>query len=381
MPILHLPKIKRRTVVVLALCAIAAAPVSLGWGWVKSRLFPPDPLVTTPALALENVQGRSLYFNALARGWLMKLRPELLTGEDREDASARTRAFMQATQNPKLFRQLDRQYRFDTVLLVGDPSSYQRLLDHFLEPEPEKRDFRVVYLDHWAFIFQRQAARAWQPADAEQVRKRISALRSSDRAAVLAAGAAKMLAISQIDGAKRWLDEAKSLDAGSIGVLGGLAGYEITLGRWAQAETYADKALTKDPNFVPALAAKVVAMQATRHKIDAFKYSEKLNTLIPEDPVRLWQHSQLARQAGKTEAEIKSLTRLIELANMEERPAGEYEFFLGEAHAHAALDDAAHAPLALQHLLKAVADPLLKPDKRKFAEERIATIRERTGLR
>jgi hypothetical protein len=80
-------------------------------------------------------------------------------------------------------------------------------------------------------------------------------------------------------------------------------------------------------------------------------------------------------------AEIKALDRLVELARQEDRPAGEYEFALGEAHTHAAIDDGEHAPLALQHLLKAVADPLLPPEKRKFAEERIAIIRQRTGLR
>ena len=78
---------------------------------------------------------------------------------------------MQAPQNPKLFRQLDRQHRFDTVLLLDDPSRYQRLLDHLLEPEPDKRDFKLVYLDHWALVFKRGAAREWTPEDAEAVRR------------------------------------------------------------------------------------------------------------------------------------------------------------------------------------------------------------------
>src|SRR5262249_25065514 len=164
----------------------------------KAWLFPPDPLAITPALALEKVQGRSLYFNPLGRAWLMKVRPELLTAGDREDNSARTRAFSQAPQNPKLFRQLNRPCRFDTIFLAGDPSNYQRLLDHFVEPEPDKRDFRLVYLDHWAFIFQRQAPHEWKPADAEQVRERVARLRATDRAAVLASAAAKMLAVSQV---------------------------------------------------------------------------------------------------------------------------------------------------------------------------------------
>jgi hypothetical protein len=122
-------------------------------------------------------------------------------------------------------------------------------------------------------------------------------------------------------------------------------------------------------------------MRATHHKIDAFKYSERLNQLLPEDPVRLWQHAQLAHEAKQIRTEIKALTRLVELAKEEGRPSGEYEFFLGEAHAHEAINDGAHAPIALEYLRRALADPLLAPEKRKFADERITIIRERTGLK
>jgi tetratricopeptide (TPR) repeat protein len=382
MPFQHLPKSNARRVFAgIALSLVLAGLGVAAWRWLQPWLFPPDPLITTPQLALEQVKGRSLYFNGIGRAWMLKLRPDLLTPEDREDDSARTRAFTQAPQSPKLFRQIDRQYRFDTIVLVGEPSNYRRLLDHFLEPEPEKREFRLVYLDHWALIFQRNAEREWEPADADAVRERIAGARAADRAAFLAMAAGKMLAIRKIDAAKKWLDEAESLDGGSLDMLAGLAGYEVALGRWVQAENYADKALERDVNCIPALAVKVVAMRATKHKIDAFKYSERLNKLIPEDPVRLWQHAEVAREAGKRAAEIAALNRLVELARQEDRPVGEYEFSLGEAHVHEALDDIAHAPLALEHLLKAVADPLLPPAKRKFAEERIATIRQRTGLR
>ncbi len=368
----------------LALLAVIAAVVTaLVWNWpeIEEFLFPVDPLVSEPGIACKEVQARSLYFNGIALPWLEKLRPDLLTAEDRDASSARRRAFVQAPQNPKLFRQLDRQHRFDTLLLIGDPSNYQRLLDHLIEPAPEKRDFRLVYLDHWAFVFKRTSAREWQPSDAAAIRQQIEKLRARDHAAFLAMAAGKMLAIRQIENAKRWLDEARALDGHSIHVLGGLAGYHIAIGRWIEAEAFADKALARNEEFIPALAAKIVAMRATRHHIDAFKLSVRLNRLIPEDPVRLWQHAQLAHEAKQNAAEITALNRLIELAKEEGRPASEYEFYLGEAHAHEAIDSAEHAPLALEHLRRAIADPLLPAEKRKFAEERIAIIRERTGLR
>jgi hypothetical protein len=89
----------------------------------------------------------------------------------------------------------------------------------------------------------------------------------------------------------------------------------------------------------------------------------------------------VAHEARQYDKEIAALHRLIELAAAEERPAGEYEFQLGEAHVFQAMNDAAHAPLAIEHLKKALLDPALPAKKRKFAEERLATIRERTGLK
>ncbi|MEI7820890.1 MAG: hypothetical protein WCK55_08235, partial [Verrucomicrobiota bacterium] len=344
-------------------------------------LFPPPPVITTPQLACAEVQGRSIYFNSIALPGLEKFRPDLLTPEDRDPASSRRRAFVQAPQNPKLFRQLDRQFRFDTLVLVGDPSNYQRLLDHLLDPAPEKRDFRLVYLDHWACIFKRDAARAWEPADAGPVRQRLGKIRARDQATFLAMAAGKMLAIRMPDAAKRWLDEAQALDSRSLDVLGGLAGYKISIGRWIEAEALADKALKKNPEFVPALAAKITAMRATKHHKDAFIFSKRLNELLPEEPMRLWQHAQLAHEARENVAEIAALTRLVALAREDGRPAAEYEFRLGEAHAFEAINNAEHAREALEHLRRAVADPLLSAEQRKFAEERITIIRERTKLK
>jgi tetratricopeptide (TPR) repeat protein len=371
-----------RWLLILGGIALVGAGSWFSWKhWVKPWLFPPSPLVLTPQIALESLQAKNLYFNGLAYPWLFAKRPDLLTAEDRDESSARARSFRQATQNPKLFRQLDRQSRFDTLLLLDDPSNYQRLLDHLIEPEIAQRDFRLVYLDHWALVFKRDAAREWEPADAEPLKQKIAALSSEDRAAVLAKAAARMLALRKLEPAKRWLDEAIAADSDSLDALAGLASYYVAQGKWPEAESYADRALEKDAEFAPALQAKVVALRATDHKIDAFRLSEKLNTLLPESPIRLWQHAQLAHEAREYEKEIAALTRLIALAKAEERPTGEYEFHLGEAHVFQAMNDDTHAPMAIEHLKRSLLDPALPKDKRRFAEERLATIRERTGLK
>jgi tetratricopeptide (TPR) repeat protein len=353
-----------------------------GWkSWLKPWLYPPSPLVVTPKLALEPLQAKNLYFNGRALPWLAQFRPDLLTPEDQDRGSSRSRSFLQATQNPKLFRQLDRQARFDTILLLDDPSNYQRLLDHLLEPEIAQRDFKLVYLDHWALVFKRGAEREWIPEDSEPLKQKLAGVGSEDRAAFLAKSAARMLAIRQLDPAKKWLDEAIAVDSSSVDALAGLASYYVALGKWPEAESYADRALEKKEDFIPALQAKVVAMRATGHHIDALKLSKKLNILLPEEPVRLWQHAQLAHDARDYDTEIAALERLIELAKAEERPSGDYEFRLGEAHVFQAMNDAAHAPKAIAHLRNALRDPSLPAEKRRFAEERIATIQQRTGLK
>ena len=373
---------KLRTIAALIAGVAAIFGASYLWTrWISPWLFPPDPRVVTPVIAISQLDAKSLFFSNEARPWLVKLRPEILHADDSNPDSSRTRAMQQANVNPKLFRQLDRQVRFDTVLLLGDPSGYQRLLDHLIEPEPSKRDFQLVYLDHWAYVFKRGGAKAWSESDGAAVRAKMDGLGSSDRAAFLSKTAAKMLAIREYGAARTWLEEALSLDGDSLDALAGMANYQISLGKWKEAETFADRALEKNANFVPALSARFLVQRATKHFLDAFRTSKRLNSLIPEDPVRLWQHAEIAREARLRSEQVVALERLIALAEEEERPTGTYEFYLGDAHIYLSTEDATHVPKAALHLRKALADPSLSPEHRKFAEERMATIRERTGLK
>src|SRR4051794_6291742 len=87
-----------------------------------------EPWVATPALALETLSAKPIFYNAAARNWLVSRRPDLLENDDRGRDSKRADSFAQAVQEPKLFRQLDRQQRFQTLLLVGDPSESRPLL-------------------------------------------------------------------------------------------------------------------------------------------------------------------------------------------------------------------------------------------------------------
>lgn len=341
--------------------------------WLKPWLFPPSPLVNTPQVGLNNLQAKSLYYNGEAKGWVSRFRADLLAADDR--------GFAQAVQEPRLFRQLDRKYRFDTVLLLDDPSNYRRLLDHLIEPEPAKRDFKLVYLDHWMLVFKRGAAREWQPQDADALRAKVGQLRSEDRATFLAKAAERMLAVGQKEAARQWLDEALAADRSSVDALAGMAGYYAVLAKWPETESYADKALDEMTDFPPALQRKFLALVGTKHLIDAYKVSERLLKVVPNSPGLLRQHAHIAHLSKQYGSEIEVLTRLIAMAEKESRSTGEYEFALGEAHTLAAKDDAAHAPKAAEHFRKALRDENLPSEMKKFAVERLQTIAEKTGAK
>src|SRR6202012_223234 len=99
---------------VAGILVVAVVLVVLAWEGVFTKR---NPLLDSPQVALEGLQAKSLYYNGRARAWLLAQRPDLLTDEDRDADSERSRALPQAVQNTTLFRQLDRKYRFDALLL------------------------------------------------------------------------------------------------------------------------------------------------------------------------------------------------------------------------------------------------------------------------
>src|SRR5438128_1455472 len=112
----------RKKFIVLAALAVVAGIAAF---WFLRLGKSQNPELATPRLALEALSAHVLYFNGPARPWLIAQRPDLLAAEDRDANSDRSRAFTQAVLATKLFRQLDRRYHFDTLLLVGDPSQYR----------------------------------------------------------------------------------------------------------------------------------------------------------------------------------------------------------------------------------------------------------------
>ncbi len=344
-----------------------------GWGvWlIVGATRKPDPELTSPKLALEQLQAKSLYFNIAARPWLLAWRPDLLTEEDRDADSPRSRAFVQAVQNPKLFRQLDRQYRFDAVLLVGDPSQYKPLLDHLADT----KDWAPRYVDHTSIVLRRDGGKAWSLADFEVVRERLKEKFAKSRAMAWAQAATKLLAARQADAGKSLLDEAARISPNHPEVANALAIYHMGRAEWRQADAQVQKALAADKDFLPALATKTQLLYGTKRFSEAYEISKQVIARLPEDPQLLFYHAKIAHEANAFKAEIEALEKLITWAEAEGRPTGGYQLYLGQA--YASVGDARRS---IDSFMLALSDPDIPDDQRAFARENIARIKKRTGM-
>jgi len=362
------PKNRSRTRLFAGL-AVVVALAGAAYFFLAQRAV--DPLVGTPRLALEAAEGKSLYFNGAAHPWLKAQRADLLAADALDAESERVRGYVQAVENPQLFRQLDRQYRFDALLLVGNPSEYRPLLEHLIET----KDFVPAYVDHWAILFRRGTGRAWQAEDLAPWRERIAKLSASARAACLAETAVRLTALRRGEEAKALLDEAETLDAEEPTMWNGRAVWHTQRGEWKEALTCADRALRGRFEPLSAVATKAQALYAMKEFSAAFDLSRKLVERVPDDPSILFYHAKIAHEARAFRAEIEALEKLIALAEAARRPVSGYCIYLGQA--YAAVSDGKRSIAAFT---RALGDPELPKDQRDFAEDNIQRIKSRTGL-
>ena len=344
--------------------ALAAAIVALR-PWKKTA-----PQAATPELAIKALAAKSLYYNGAARPWLVQWRPDLLTDEDRDEKSERVRGLVQAVENPKLFRQLDRKWHFDALLLVGDPSQYRPLLEHLLEA----KDWTLSYLDHTSMVYRHGTFPAWQPTALEALAPGFPEAR--ERAAFYAQAAVRLLAIRRGAEAKACLDKAQALDDGRPEIWNGLAIFRMNRGEWTPALTHANRALALDADFLPALATKTQILFSTKKFSEAYELSRRLVAAYPDDPGLLFYHAKICHEAHALADEIRTLKRLIERAEAEARPASGYRLYLAQAYAK----DGKAQP-AIDEFNRVLADAGLTEEQRSYAEETLAQVKERAGLK
>ena len=350
--------------------AMGALAILGGGAWWIQRANPPrSAQLSTPILALGALQAQSLYYNGPARPWLAKHRPDLLQHDDARDGSPRARSFAQATQNSKLFRQLDRALRFDTLLLVGDPTQYRPLLEHLLET----RDWTLSYLDHTSLIYRRAPARAWEPADLATLRQQFHTPR--EQALFLAQAATKMIALRMIPAADGLLAEAEKIDARIPDLWHARAVARMHEGNFPDALLHVDRALALDPRSLPALGTKTQILYSTKKISEAFALSARLIDARPEDPALLFYHAKIAHDAHAFRDEIATLEKLVAVAEREGQSTSAYRIYLAQAYA---ADGQAEPSIA--QFNRVLADSDLSGEQRRFAEETVAQIKQRAGL-
>ncbi len=355
----------RRLLIPAALLAIAAG--GLWWRHAHRPWRPTAPELTTPKLALAQLAGPRTFFPASARAALEGSRPALIPEALRDPAAPLARQLPQATQEARVFRELDRAVRFDEIWLPGDPSTFKPLLEHLLETT----DFALSHLDHTSLIFRRGAA-PWQPAPPDSASAAYGDAR--ERAYLLAQAAVRLALTRRSDAAREYLAAAEASAASVPEVWSGWSTYHMTKGDWPRALEAADRALALDAGFLPGIACKVQCLYATKRFGEAYELSKHLLAASPDDPGMLFYHAKLAHEARAFDAEIAALTRLISLAEAAGANVSGYRVYLGQAWAGKGDADAAR-----DQLTRALLDTTLPREQRKFADELLTQINDRVG--
>ena len=338
-----------------------------GYSLLKKSSGPREE-ITTPLLAIRTLTAKSLYFTPQARSCLKANAPQMLTEDDKNEQSERSSAFTQALQNPVLWRKLDRQYHFDSILLCGDPVINGVLLKHLLDTG----DWTLTYVDHTSLIFKRPPASPWASVDLDALQKKISSYPKADRITFQVQLAQQLSGINRYSLAKNSLEEALKLNPKSPETLTALAVYHAHFTQWNKALEEADAALAQDKKYQPAMVTRAQALLAMHRSDEAIKVTGHLMELAPKDMQILWLHAIVAHQAHDYTQEIAALKVLIDVAGQQQHATSGYRIYLGQAHAASG-----EALPALEQFQKALAAGDLSPEQTQFANEFIQRIKTR----
>ncbi len=342
--------------------AVAAVLLVLAGGCGKpaatdARLAAPTAL----ADAATEAGAQHVFFNPQARKFL------IAAGRDLAPA---TPGEFSAVENPALWRRLDRQTRFDAVVLAGQPSDYAALLRH-LRGSP---DFRLARLDNWGVLFLRGQPEAYTPPSAGDAVADLAD--PGDRAEYLAQMAVVLDAAGEPDAAADYLERAAGLAPEKSTIRTRAAYIDLQHHRFREAVEKAGQALEIDPKNLPALQIKAQALAASGDIDKAWLAAEEMKSIAdPADMNALFLHAQIASAAHAYSREQDSLERLIDLAGKAGIPAASYHVYLGQCHAK----QGKPRP-AIENLEAALAGPHLTDTQRADVETALKTIVARSGI-
>lgn len=327
--------------------------------------------VHSPAAALERLelQGVSnVYFTGAAFASLAAQPPRWLRAQDRDAASPRVRAMAQAALDPKLFRQLDRQDRFEVLILAGDPVRYRPLQEHLLRTQ----DWTLEWVDPWCLLYRRGSAETLTAEKTREIAARQRPEKSGVRAQALAAMAERLVGARRYEDAFALIAQAREVAPGEPAVWTAEGSYRLARGEWPQAVAMADKALSLEKRSAAAKSVKAQGLYFSRRYEEAYQLSRELLQESPEDPVMLFTHAKIAHEVRSLQEEVEVLRKLIGFAEREKRSTSSYRVYLGQALAMRGSGEE-----ALAELDAALADPELPPDQLDFAR----SARARVGLK
>lgn len=327
------------------------------------------PLNMGPVLEHVGAMGvKNVYFNGAAFPGLVRAAPGWLAVGDRVAASERVRSMAQAALNPKLFRQLDRQERFEVLLLVGDPVQFRPLLEHLVKTQ----DWALDRVDPWSLVYRRGGVETFTMETIWKEVDRWKGASTGVRAMAAAAIAERLVAAGRFEAAGELLEASQKWAPANAAVCTAEGWYRLARGEWKQAVAAADKALRSEKTYRPALSVKAQGLYFSKKFEEAYQLSRVLLEEAPEDPVMLFTHAKISHEVHAFQEEVEILRHLIALAEREKRSTCWYEVYLGQA--LAAIGKGAEA---LQNFDKALADPDLPADQRDFAK----SAREKVYLR
>jgi len=348
---------RARTATLLLFTAVAGVAGWQGWKWAHRPWHPRNPLLTEPSLAGRQIRGPFVFTNGPGLAWLAREKPALSPPRELFPR------MVQATQDPQLFRAVDRERRVDEVWLAGEPSSYRPLLDHLLET----KDFTLSSIDHTSLIF-RRGGEPWSERELERVTGQFADRR--ERACAEALAATKLVAVRQGEAALKLLKTAEQAGPDVPHVWAGWSTYRMSKGLWSDGLDAAEKALALDPDFTPAIASRAQCYYATKRFATAWNDAVRLLAAQPDDPSILFYHAKLAHEARAFTAETASLRKLIGLAEKAGANVSGYRVYLAQA--YAAQNDADNA---MDQVTLALLDTSLPREQRQFADELLQQIK------
>jgi tetratricopeptide (TPR) repeat protein len=320
--------LRYKIIAALLLCAGIATAVFLD----RPRPHPEstNPDVISPVFAVEFLEKwdpKSLYYTLSAHDYLAAKKPAWVSAQNTDQA---LQELFHAGQDIGLWRKQDHLYHFDAVLLCGEPSEFQPLLEGLIL----SKDWTLVYLDQTSIIFRRPPAAAWTRVELKALIQKFAGYPPVDRAAFLTLLASKLLAIGWYDDAKQQLDEALGLDHDSPATWTELALYDLHHNP-AQALEDTDRALKLDKDYYYALTARIRVLMLMKRYEDALHVSDHMLETQKNNPGysgMLFFHAAIAREAHAYVEEIKTLNNLIAIVSAQKQPVAFYRVYLAQAY-------------------------------------------------